>query len=195
MREMDAVLPTDEETIAQQLVERILAKDTQAESELVQRYGQGLYTVLLNESKDENLAKDIAQESWEFLLSNIRNDKIRNPKRLGAIQTAKYRLLMHYRKQGSRRYESDEKLSEKADQSQSPHNSYFRIQQGNKIDHVLSKMIKRDASILRETYIKGTEKSKLLIILELSSENFDRVLYRARQRFRKIWFEEYGDED
>ena len=194
---MDTVQLTDEETIAQQLVERILAKDTRAESELVQRYDRGLYIVLLNESKDESLAKDIAQESWELLLSNIRNDKVRNPKRLRAyiIQTAKYRLLMHYRKQSSRRYESDEQLAEVEDQSQSPYKAYSRVQQGSKIEQVLANLNKRDALILRESYIKGTEKNKLRKILDLSPEHFDRVLYRARQRCRKIWLKEFGDED
>ena len=110
---MDVIQAIDEATIAQQLVERILAGDRLAETELVQRYDRGLYTVLLNESKDESLAKDITQESWELLLASIRNDKLKDPKKLSAyiIQTGKYRLLMHYRKHSNKRHESDEQLA------------------------------------------------------------------------------------
>lgn len=194
---MDVIQAIDETTIAQQLVTRILAGDRLAESELVKRYDRGLYTVLLNESKDESLAKDIAQESWELLLANIRNDKLKNPKKLGAyiIQTGKYRLLMYYRKQSSRRYESDEQLANVEDQNDSPEKAYSRVQQGKKIAHVLSNLKERDALILRETYIKGTEKNILCGILELSPAHFDRVLYRARKRCQQVWLEEYNDED
>ncbi len=194
---MNGFQATDEATIAKQLVARILENDKLAESELVHRYNQGLITVLRNESKDESLAKDIAQESWEHLLPNIRNNKVKNPEKLGAyiIQTGKYRLLMYFRKQGKRRYESDEQLETVIDQNDSPEKAYSRVQQGQKIEEVLSALKERDALILRETYIKGAEKSRLCSILELSSAHFDRVLYRARQRYQKIWLEKYGDKD
>lgn len=193
---MDGVQPLDEATIAKQLVARILENDKLAESELYHRYNRGLLTVLRNESKDESLANDIAQESWELLLSNIRNNKLKNPEKLGAyiIQTGKYRLMMYFRKLGKRRYETDEQLATVEDTSDSPEKSYFRIQQKERIEKVLCQLVDRDALILRETYIKGTDKKKLCEILEVSPAHFDRVLYRARQRCQKEWIKMHADD-
>jgi len=71
--------PTNETeaSIAKQLVERIIAGDSSAETEMVERYHRGLVAMLYNRSKDRNLAEGVAQDTWILVLQKVRNQELR----------------------------------------------------------------------------------------------------------------------
>ena len=45
----------------------------------------------------------------------------------------------------------------------------------------------RDREVLIRFYIDQVDKERICAELELSSEAFNQVLFRARRRFRKLW--------
>lgn len=63
--------PTQIEVLARaQLVERLRARDERAFRELHEAYRARLYTFLLRLTRDEQLARDLSQESWLRLAAN-----------------------------------------------------------------------------------------------------------------------------
>lgn len=179
-----------EASIAKQLVERILAREANAEAEMIARYDSGLRALLFKRSKDKQLADDIAQDTWFVVISKVRKGELRESEKLAAfiIQTGKNQLLMHYRKKSTSETQLDEDFREPIDAGLTPEQDLQNAQLGALIGRLFKSMSqKRDREILKNFYLRGREKGELCNELNISEAHFDRVLFRARQRFKKLW--------
>jgi len=187
---MDQPKKSSEASVSESLVQRIVTNDRDAERDMVERYHRGLVTMLFNRSRDRSLAEDIAQDTWLIVIQKVRDQQLRDPRRLATfiIQIGKNQLIMSYRAKNRYQHVSDDEILELADQTPSPEQQMTNQQLGQTLDDLLASMsTSRDPEILRRFYFIGDSKKELCDIFNLSEAHFDRVLFRARERFKKLW--------
>ena len=177
-------------TSTEELIKIIGEGDRNAEGSLVKRYQKGLSVIIMNKTKDRMIADDVAQQTWLVVLLKIRNKELREASKFKSflIQTAKYQAVMYFRKRASRKEEALDQSSELKVSALNPEQSLSNKQLGSLALGALNKLNKkRDRELLTKFYVLGESKESIRNELKLSSPHFDRVLYRARNRFKSIW--------
>ena len=177
---------------AADLVGRIRRADPSAEDELVERYRRGISIILRAESSDAGAVDDLFQDTFRIALEKIRNGDLREPRKLSGFICAVARNLVveHFRKVAARRTSSGLHLAELASPRPDPLEDVLRAERGAMAQRVLSEMPSdRDRQILLRFYVAEDEKDSICRDLELTSLHFNRVLFRARERYRALYLE------
>ena len=177
---------------AADLVGRIRGGDRQAEDELVQRYRRGISIILRAESRDAAAVDDLFQDTFRIALEKIRMGELREPKRLSGFICAVARNLVveHFRRIAARRTSSGLHLAQLASPRPDPLEDVLRAERGATVQRVLSEMPSdRDRQILLRFYVAEDEKDSICRHLNLTSLHFNRVLFRARERYRALYLE------
>lgn len=183
----DAAPMPDEAEVATGLVRRIAAGDASAEGELVQRYSRGLLYLLRRLAPE--LADDLHQETFRVVLERLRRRELDEPAGLAAFLrgTARNMVIAERRKTARRRTEADE---EELAQAVHPGPSQLSAVLLDEEADTVRKLIRdlptdRDRQLLLRFYVAEEEKESLCADLGLDSLHFNRVLFRARQRFKE----------
>lgn len=172
------------------LVERIRQGDREAEAELVEGYRLGLSYLLRKVTGDPVLSEDLQQETFGVVLRRIRNGELREPEKLSGFirQTAKNLAIMERRRSG--RMEGSEEIESETgpeDPGETQLGRVLRQEEEGLVRRVLSELRSdRDRLLLYRYYIAEHAKEEICRDLGLSSLNFNLVLFRARERFRKL---------
>jgi len=172
------------------LVKRVCSGDIAAENEVVKRYQAGLKTILFNKAKDQEVVDEVLQDTWVIVLTKIRARELRDPSKLRIfiIQVGKNQLLMYYRSRSKQAQRFQPYDQEYADHDLSADQQLENMRLGKTIVELFEKLSKqRDREILEKFYVKGSTKQILCKEYQLSNAHFDRVLYRARERFKTLW--------
>lgn len=185
-----------EEEIAADLVRRILAGDAAAEDEMVARYSRGLLFMLRKRAGDPALADDLHQETFRIVLLRLRSEGLGQPERLSAfiLQTAKNLFLGDWRKR-ARRGEGVgvEEAPEPADPTLGPLDRVVRDEEAGLVRRLIGELdTDRDRQILLRFYVAEEDKERICADLGLTTLHFNRVLFRARERFKKLLGEMAG---
>lgn len=172
------------------LVERIRAGDPAAETELVERYRHGLSYLLRKVTGDPAASEDVLQETFQVVLRRVRAGELREPDKLSGFvrQTAK-NLAMRERHRSGRWKGAGEWEPDRgpADPEEGQLGRLLREEQARLVRRVLGELRNvRDRQILVRYYLAGHDKEEICRDLGLSSMNFNLVLFRARERFRKL---------
>lgn len=180
-----------EPSVAAKLVERIMNGDSRAESELVERYQQGVLTLLRHQGCDRSLAEDLAQETFLLLIPKLRAGELRNPESLSSFirSIAKYLAIEHFRKVRLHPKVGDLSMAEDViDPKPRPDlESWFKEEIGI-VRRVLSELkIERDRQVLYRFWILEEDKELICAALGVPPKNFNAVLHRARNRFMELW--------
>ena len=181
-----------EAEMAISLVERILEGDKRAEGEMVERYNRGMLFMLSHRSGNKAIAEDLTQETWRIIIEKVRAGDLKSPSKLAAyiVQTAKNQLVMYYRNSHQTKLTTEVELDEAESPNDQPHQL---VEQHNlaKIVRLLVNELKapRDRELIMRFYLKEEDKQSICRDFELSELHFNRVLYRARQRFKELWTE------
>lgn len=173
-----------------ELVQRILVGDHNAEQEMVKRYQNNLLAMLRVRSRDSGLANDIVNETWSLVLVKIRDKQLKDEKKLAPfiMQVGRNLLLMHYRKNKKNEHDGEDSYANVPSSSLSPEQELENQQLGIKIWQVLKSLKKpRDQLIIKRYLIDEATKHKVCSELNVTSVYFDKVLFRARQRFKESW--------
>jgi RNA polymerase sigma-70 factor, ECF subfamily len=173
------------------LVQRIRAGERGAEEELVERFTDGVRFVIRQSVKDNALAQDLYQESFRLLLEKIRAGDVREPDRLSSFICAVVRNLAiaHYRK-ASHQPITGLPESEHASTASNQLDQLLKDEAAALARRVLAEMpSERDRKVLYRLYIAEDDKKQICQDLGLTSLLFNQVVFRARERFRKL-FEE-----
>jgi len=189
------VVETERE-IAIELVSKIKQRDSKAEQDMIQRYERGLKAVLFQKSKDHSIVDDVMQDTWIIVLDKVRNGEVREPGKLAAfiVQTGKYQLIMRFRKQSRTEGSLDENTAEPLANVLTPEQESQNRQLGELINVVFSELKQpRDKEIISAFYVSGESKAQLCDKYDLTPAHFDRVLFRARQRFKTLWEAHQGN--
>ncbi|MBN8429148.1 MAG: sigma-70 family RNA polymerase sigma factor [Xanthomonadales bacterium] len=172
------------------LVRRIRHGDRAAEAELVRRYGRGLKLVLERRIKDPELVQDVFQETFQTVLLRLRQESIEQPDRLSAFihRTALYLAVSHFRKESRRLPTADVvQLDQILDDSANPYLQLAREQLRCAVMQLLDELdVPRDRELLMRHYLQDQDKATLCADFLLSSDQFDKVLSRARHRLKQL---------
>jgi RNA polymerase sigma-70 factor, ECF subfamily len=173
------------------LVSRIREGDRQAEAELVERYSLGVMIIIRRVVRDTMAAEDIHQEGFRIVLEKIRRGDVREPERLSGFVCGVARNLVidHFRR--AARQENKAEIEEAVsiphpapDQLQ----ELLRKEKADLVRQVLKEMSnERDIQALYRFYIADDDKEQICADLGLTSLHFNRVLHRARERFRELY--------
>lgn len=179
-----------EAEVASDLVRRVRSGDPRAEAELVERYSRGVLFLLRRITQDHALADDLHQETFVTIIERLRAGGIGQPEQLGGFIRATARNLFtgDYRKKERRDTHSDSEGVERArDTRQGELHRVLQEERAQSVRQALGELrTDRDRQILFRFYLLEESKEAICTALELSELHFNRVLFRARQRFKQI---------
>lgn len=176
---------------AADLVSRIRAGEHQAETELVERFGRGVLMILRRSTRNAAVCDDLYQDTFRIALEKVRQGDLRDSEKLAAfICSVARNLVIEY----FRRTARQENLTELAEAERPLHSA------PNQLDAVLQKEkaavvrqvinelpTDRDRQVLFRFYVVEDDKDRICADLGLSSLHFNRVLHRARERYRELY--------
>jgi RNA polymerase sigma-70 factor (ECF subfamily) len=179
-----------EAKLSTELVRRIGAGDRRAEEDLVRRYQRGLVYLLRRRTRDSELALDLAQDALQITIEKLRRGPIEQADRLGAYLrgTALNLANAQVRKSVRRATTADSAVVELvADEAAGPFDRVSSEQVQRLVRTLLEDLpVQRDREILVRTYLKDEDKSSICAALGIDSAHYNRVLFRAKQRFKEL---------
>ncbi len=179
------------------LLEQIRSGDRNAENTLVQRFWRGLYFILFRQTGDQELSRDLTQDSLLLVVAKARDGEIEHPKALSSYirKVGENKLIGHRRKQARQKTDADsEAIDRVADESESMVAKIRLDQASDYVSTVLAEMSHdRDREILTRYYLTGQDKNEICSALDLSKSQADVVLHRARQRLKDLIMRREGD--
>lgn len=177
--------------MAADLVRRIRGGDQAAEEELVRHYSRGLLFHLRRITGDPVLSDDLHQETFRVVLERLRSEGLAQPEKLPAfiLRTGRNLFLGAYRKRTRRgEGESVEAVeSEPPDPAPGQLAQILRAEEIQKVRRLIGELgTDRDRQILFRFYVTEEKKERICSDLGLTASHFNRVLFRARQRFKEL---------
>jgi RNA polymerase sigma-70 factor (ECF subfamily) len=170
---------------AADLVSRIRAGDRQAEAELIERYGRGVMMILRQEiPKNAAVRDDLYQDTFRIAIEKIRQGDLREPAKLSAFicSVARNLVIEHFRRP------KPESLTEIAESAPNQLEALLQQERATIVRHVIDELpTERDRLLLRRYYLLDHDKEQICADLGLKSLHFNRVLHRARVRFRELY--------
>ena len=175
---------------AARLVAAISSGDRSAEQTMVEAYGRGLLFLLERRCGDRELALDLRQDTFRVAIEKLRQGPIDEPGRLPAfLRGIAIRLLSgHHRKLKRRATAPDtDAVGQAADETPGPAGNVTRAQTASIVRQLLDELATpRDREVLKRVYLLDEDRDTICADLGLDSAHFSRVLFRAKQRFRKL---------
>ncbi|MEM8981440.1 MAG: sigma-70 family RNA polymerase sigma factor [Pseudomonadota bacterium] len=175
-----------------ELVARIQSGDSASEAALIRRYSRSLMTMLKQRTGDIQRAEDVHQDTFYIVLERLRSPErsLEDPSKVAAFihRTAEYVLIGEYRKESRRQTYAD---SEVIEQSRDPRSGQLERLIDSESQRAVRELVltlnnERDRELLYRFYILQQEKPLICEVLSLTSVHFDRVISRARKRFRSL---------
>lgn len=190
MNEAEALRPSADPSV--DLVRRIVSGDPAAEAELVRRFSRALTFLLRRLTRDEALAEDLYQETFRLVIEKVRHGELREAERLPGFVSSLARnlFLASARRTGRRRkWDGDPEASEVApDPAPGQLAKLLAQERAMNVRSVLAELKNdRDREILARYYIADENKEDICRDLELTDLHFNRVLFRARQRYKELF--------
>lgn len=173
----------------QDIVRRIAKGDATAEHELVAHYSQTLLFLLRQRTKNQQIAEDLRQDTLHILIKRLRSDAgLDDPTRLtGFVQRTAHNVYIAYVRKEQRRdtHANSDLIETTASDAPTQLETLLRKEKIQAVRTVIDSLkVQRDRDILHRFYVLSQDKQRICRALELSSDNFDRVISRARSRFR-----------
>jgi len=188
-----------EPSAVRELVTRILAGEREAEEELYHRYQNGVAIIVRRIAKTHHAAKDLSQDTFRLVLEKIRRGDLRDPERLsGFICGIARNLALDHLRQMKRLEALSEFDSVKSISDPAPGQLSLLVkkEKAQAIRQILNELEPaRDREILYRFYLTEDDKEQICRDLGLSSLHFNRVLYRARERFRTLYERDFDKEN
>ena len=179
-----------EAQLSTELVQRIGQGDRRAEEELVRRYQRGLIYLLKRRTGDPQLALDIAQETFRIAIEKLRRSPLDQVERVAGFLrgTALNLVSAEVRKNARRATSADsDAVDLAADDTAGPFDNVSAEQVQRLVRTLLNELpVQRDREILIRTYLEDEDKTSICEALGVDSAHYNRVLFRAKQRFREL---------
>jgi len=173
-----------------ELAIKIAAGDINASNEFVQINYRWLLFIVRNKFSRSNNHEDIAQDTFMLVINKLQQGAVNNPLAiLGFLRTTAIHIGFEYMRK-------DKKFTSAIDQEMldviedAKEDILSAIIWDDKISfvkQVISELkIQRDQDILIKFYFQDEDKKSICKQLDLSTEHFDRVLYRAKERLKQL---------
>ena len=180
----------DEAAVAADLVRRIAAGDAAAEGALVERYRRGLLRLLRHLGALPDLAEDLQQETFIIAIERLRHRGLDDPAGLSSFlrATARNLWIAERRKLERRQTWGDSgEIAAAVAPAPSQLQSVLLDEETRIVRKVIGELrTDRDRHVLFRFHVGGEDKAKICADLGLDSLHFNRVLFRARQRFKEL---------
>lgn len=172
---------------------RIQAGDRRAEERVVELYGRSVAVLLDRHTNGRPEAQDLFQDTFRLVLEKLRRGELREPAKLPGFlaQIARSLAIEHYRKATRRKTDTDsEAIGEVVAPSASPLSTLLESENAALVRQVIRELgNERDREILLRFYIAEEDKDRIAADHGLTSLQFNRVLHRARQRYKELFLE------
>jgi len=149
----------------------------------------GLRALILRRVRDPEVAADILQDAAVTTLEKLRTGEIAHPENLGGYlyRVALNHLRNHRRKDRSALSSADALDELPASENDAEWESVGGRQWAAAARRMLEEMpVPRDREILVRFYLDDEDRENICRELRLSEEHFNRVIFRARNRFREL---------
>jgi RNA polymerase sigma-70 factor, ECF subfamily len=149
----------------------------------------GLRALILRRVRDPEVAADILQDAAVTTLEKLRSGEIAHPENLGGyLYRVAINHLRNHRRKDRTALSSPEQLEELRDSVDDPDwERVGRPQWAAAARRMLEEMpAARDRELLVRFYLNDEDKDAICRELNLSQEHFNRVIFRARNRFREL---------
>jgi RNA polymerase sigma-70 factor, ECF subfamily len=169
------------------MVRRIMDGDRCAEAELVARFARGVRMIISRTSSDRSVVDDLCQETFRLTLEKVRRGDVRDPDRLPGFicSLARNIVVAHFRRAERT---AGAVIPDTADPSPNQLDRLLARERAAAVRAVLGELgSERDRQILLRFYVAGDSKNAICADLGLSSLHFNRVLFRARERYRLLY--------
>lgn len=181
-----------------ELVASIQRGDAAAETELVERFGRATRVVLRQLLRGRPEAEDLFQETFRLVLEKVRRGDLRDPATLPrfVVSMARNLAIDLFRIEGRRRTEPDSEVADRVAHSGADQlGRLLAEEKATMVRRVIDELgTDRDRQILYRFYIAEEDKAAICQDLGLESLHFNRVLHRARQRYRQLWEKAKGSD-
>ena len=175
----------------EELAARVRTGDRAAEERLVKTYGSGVRLMLARHARNREDAEDLYQETFRVAIEKLRSGELREASKLPAflVSVARNLAIEFYRKAGRRRTDSDEpSIQETPSQATSQLDQLLQLERAALARGLIDELGSgRDREILFRFYIAEEDKDRIASDLGLSPLQFNRVLHRARQRYKQLY--------
>lgn len=149
----------------------------------------GLRALILRRVRDPEVAADILQDAAVTTLEKLRSGEIAHPEKLGGYL---YRVALNHLRNHHRKDRTALSSAEALDELPAPANDLDwelvgRPQWARAARRVLEELpVSRDREVLIRFYLEDEDRETISRELGLSEEHFNRVIFRARNRFREL---------
>lgn len=168
------------------LANSIANKEPGAEARLFHEYGSDVLRFLTRLTGDPSLAEDLTQDTIIVVLQKLRGDGLREANKLSSYvyQTARQLYLGWLRKSANRTI-----LAPSLDYVESgidaPDSQCLAEVDREVLRECIGRLrLTRDRDMLTRHYVYDQSKDEICEALQLTEEQFDRVISRARHRLR-----------
>jgi RNA polymerase sigma-70 factor (ECF subfamily) len=176
--------------VSGELARKITKGDDQASNEFITINYRWLLFIVRRKFSRSNNHEDIVQDTFMLVIGKLKQGLIHNPNAIMAyLRTAAINIGFEYLRK-------DQKYISAVDQDMltsiedSKPGILPTLIWDNKLSYVKQAIAglkkQRDREILSSFYFKGQDKPAICEKLQLSVEHFDRVLYRAKKRLKKL---------
>jgi RNA polymerase sigma-70 factor (ECF subfamily) len=173
------------------LVARIRSGDRAAEAELVGRYSRGVSVILRRAAGSQASADDLYQDVFLRAIEKIRAGEVREPERLSGFisSLARNMAIDHFRRNPPvASMDASDSCASVPDRTVGPLERVLRIEDARCVRQVMAELPSaRDRQLLFSFYLEEEDKERICASLKLTSLQFNRVVHRARERFRELY--------
>jgi RNA polymerase sigma-70 factor (ECF subfamily) len=186
---MEVKLKTEDPGNSTNLVERILSGDKDAETELVERYTRGVSVILTRTTGERWMIEDLVQDTFQLVLEKLRRGELRCPEKLsGFICNIARNLAIDCFRRAARHERAERELPLDSPTSADPLQQLLTTEKVSIVHRMLNELhTARDREVLYRFYIAEQDKQQICAELSLTSLHFNRVLFRARERYRELY--------
>jgi RNA polymerase sigma-70 factor (ECF subfamily) len=179
-----------------ELVAAIQDGDRQAEGRLVELFGRGIMLLLDRHTNGRPEAEDLFQDTFRIALEKVRGGELREPGKLPGFlsRLARNLAIEYYRKAARRKTDTaGHDLPEVADAAQEALDWLIEREDAHAVRRLLDELRNaRDRELLLRYYLAEEDKDLLAADLGLTGSQLNRVLYRARQRYKALYISYRG---
>ena len=175
---------------AAELVRRIQSGEPDAEADLVRRYRRGVTVIVARAGRGRVPIDDLCQDVLTAAIEKIRANAVRGPERLsGFIAGLARMMVMDYLRREHSRSIIEARIPRVPDvQAPEAVDRLLQEEQAAIVREVLAELdADRDREILFRFYLQEDDKEQICRDLGLTPVHFNRVLFRARERYRELY--------
>ncbi|MEK6300534.1 MAG: sigma-70 family RNA polymerase sigma factor [Acidobacteriota bacterium] len=182
-----------------ELVKRIVAGDSTAEEEIVQRYKQGVAIIIDQIVRSRSVTEDLSQDTFKIVLQKVRRGDLRDPERLsGFVCSVARNTAVDYIRR-TRRLKTQEEIGNAegiADPAPSQLEEILKQERAAVVRQLINELKQqRDRELLFRYYITEDDKETICRDLGLTRAQFNNVIFRATARFKELYLRKIGDSE